>query len=140
VSEYPTLSGRLSAPSPLASATTGWGRISTAGGGGVGVDLASSSKQMKESTGREESVFTDQRYSGLLPVEENKETMAGWTDPENIVCRQTDAPLGAMLSASSMQATMTTTRVIPSPAAAHFDFHLFTVTSRWARRYLRNSG
>ena len=77
VSEYPILSVNLSSPSPLVSGPTGWGEISTAGGSGVGVDLESSRKQVKESAGREESAFTDHRYSGSVPVEENRETMAG---------------------------------------------------------------
>jgi len=51
--------------------------MSVAGGGGVGVDFESSRKQMNESAGRDGSEFTDHRYSGSLPVEENKETMAG---------------------------------------------------------------
>lgn len=77
VREYPILSEKSFPPSPLVSGPTGLGEISTAGGGGVGVDLESSRKQVKESAGREESVFTDHRYNGSLPVEENKETIDG---------------------------------------------------------------
>ena len=77
VSEYPILSENSSPPLPLVSGPTGCGEISAAGGGGAGLDLESSRKQVKESAGREESVFTDHRYSGSLPVEENNETIAG---------------------------------------------------------------
>ena len=48
-----------------------------AGGDGVGVDFESSRRQMIESAGRDESDFAVHKYSGSLPVEENRETMAG---------------------------------------------------------------
>ena len=44
---------------------------------------------MIESAGRDESDFADHKYSDSLPVEENRETMAGCTDRENIDCLQT---------------------------------------------------
>jgi hypothetical protein len=48
-----------------------------AGGVGVGIDFESSRRQIKESAGRDGSDFAVHRYNGSLPVEENKETMAG---------------------------------------------------------------
>jgi hypothetical protein len=48
-----------------------------AGGIGIGVDFESSRRHINESAGRDGSNFAVHRYNGSLPVEENKEAMAG---------------------------------------------------------------
>lgn len=75
--EYPILSGTSPESLPLVSTPTECGEMSVAGGDGVGVDFESSRRQMIESAGRDESDFANHKYSGSLPVEENRETMAG---------------------------------------------------------------
>ncbi len=59
--------------------------MSFLGAGGVGCEAASFRTQTKESEGKEVSACDTKRLRGSLPVDENRETMLGWTAVANMV-------------------------------------------------------
>jgi hypothetical protein len=70
--------------SEQSGSSAGVWEIMVAGGGGGGWEVVSSRKCMKESTGRDGSVWMENKDNGSLPVDENKDTISGCTDVENM--------------------------------------------------------
>ena len=56
-----------------------------AGAGGAGELVVSLSRWAKESSGRVVSVFVSKSWRGREPVDENKETVLGCTEDENML-------------------------------------------------------